>query len=44
KYYRDILNLCDQYDPNMLDSSKIGYLQDGLRPELQHYTLSQHNA
>ncbi|CAF4581614.1 unnamed protein product, partial [Didymodactylos carnosus] len=41
KYYRDILNLCDQYDPNMLDSSKIGYLQDGLRPELQHYTLSQ---
>ncbi|CAF1103273.1 unnamed protein product [Didymodactylos carnosus] len=41
KYFRDVLNLCDKYDPNMLDSSRIGYLQEGLRSELQHYALGQ---
>ncbi|CAF4677536.1 unnamed protein product, partial [Didymodactylos carnosus] len=37
RFYRDIMNLCDKYDSSMADSSRIGYLQDGLKPELQHY-------
>ncbi|CAF4309227.1 unnamed protein product, partial [Didymodactylos carnosus] len=41
RFYRDIMNLCDKYDSNMADSSRIGYLQDGLKPKLQHYALSQ---
>ncbi|CAF0926293.1 unnamed protein product [Didymodactylos carnosus] len=41
RFYRDIMNLCDKYDSSMADSSRIGYLQDGLKPELQHYALNQ---
>ncbi|CAF1325243.1 unnamed protein product [Didymodactylos carnosus] len=41
RFYRDIMNLCDKYGSSMADSSRIGYLQDGLKPELQHYALNQ---
>ncbi|CAF0983293.1 unnamed protein product [Didymodactylos carnosus] len=41
KYYDDIIRLCREIDPQMTDSMIIGYLEDGLRDDLQEQTMLQ---
>ncbi|CAF1214118.1 unnamed protein product [Didymodactylos carnosus] len=42
EYYNTMIKLCNQTDPNMTDTSKLNYLQMGLKQSLQKDVFRRH--